>query len=295
MLLGALEAGGTKMICSLGDEQGHLLDRARFDTRSPEETMPELIRYFSGKGIAALGIGSFGPLDLNSQSPTFGYITTTPKEKWQNFPLKKAFEDALHVPVALDTDVNAAMLAEQRLGAAQAVSTCLYVTVGTGIGGGVMVNGQLVHGLIHPELGHMLLIPAKDDPTPQGFCPFHVSCAEGLASGTAINKRWGVKAEDLPLSHPAWQLEADYLAQLCMNALAVFAPEKIILGGGVMQKSGLIELVREKLTQLAGGYWQHEMLEEKLNEYLVLPGLNGNSGAVGALLLAADSINRAKA
>ncbi len=294
MLLGALEAGGTKMICSLGDEQGHLLDRARFETWSPEETMPELLHYFAGKGIDALGIGSFGPLDLNPSSPTYGCITTTPKAKWQHYPLKKAFEDALNVPVALDTDVNAAVLAEQRLGAARGVSTCLYVTVGTGIGGGVMVNGELVHGLIHPELGHMLLRPAKDDPAPDGFCPFHASCAEGLASGTAIRKRWGVRAEELPLEHPAWQLEADYLAQLCMNALAVFSPEKIILGGGVMQKAGLIGLVRQSLQRMAGGYWQHKMLEEGLDEYIVLPALNGNSGAIGALLLAGSVKNTQK-
>ncbi len=294
MLLGALEAGGTKMICSLGDEQGHLLDRARFETRSPEETMPELLQYFAGKGIDALGIGSFGPLDLKPSSPTYGCITTTPKVKWQHYPLKKAFEDALNVPVALDTDVNAAVLAEQQLGAARGVGTCLYVTVGTGIGGGVMVNGELVHGLIHPELGHMLLRPAKDDPAPDGFCPFHVSCAEGLASGTAIGKRWGTRAEELPLEHPAWQLEADYLAQLCMNALAVFSPEKIILGGGVMQKAGLIGLVRQSLQRMAGGYWQHKMLGEGIDEYIVLPALNGNSGAIGALLLASSVKNTQK-
>ena len=194
MLLGALEAGGTKMICSFGDEHGHITDRARFDTRQPEETIPRLIRYFGEKPIEALGIGSFGPLDLNPASVSYGSITTTPKKGWEFYPLLRVFREALRVPVHIDTDVNAAALAEQRLGAAKDVKSCLYVTVGTGVGGGLMIDGRLVHGLIHPELGHMQLRAAPDDPAPDGFCAFHKGCLEGLASGTAMRRRWNTAA-----------------------------------------------------------------------------------------------------
>lgn len=288
MLYGALEAGGTKMICSLGDENGNISDRARFDTRLPEETIPQLIEYFSGKPIQALGIGSFGPLDLNPASMTYGHITTTPKKGWENYPLLQAFKNALHVPVQIDTDVNAAALAEQRLGAARGVNSCLYVTIGTGVGGGLMIDNKLVHGLMHPEFGHMILRSAPNDPAPDGFCAFHKGCLEGLASGTAMRKRWRTPAEELALTHPAWQIEAYYLAQMCVNAIAVFSPEKIVLGGGVMQKPGLIEMVREQMPELLGGYWQSSSLE-RLDSYVVLPGLGNNSGAAGALLLAAQA------
>ena len=290
MRLGALEAGGTKMICSVGNEQGEILVRERFDTLSPDETMPGMIEFFQKQQVEKLGIGCFGPLDLNPASPDFGSITTTPKLSWRNYPIYQAFKEALNIPVSIDTDVNVAVLAEQRLGAAQGKKNCLYLTVGTGIGGGVMIDGQLVHGLMHPEAGHFPLCVIEGDPMPKGCCPYHqtAGCAEGLASGTAMRKRWGVPAETLPLEHQAWQMEAGYLAQLCVTATALFSPEIIVLGGGVMQKEGLIELVRGKLADYLGGYWQHPVLQHP-EQYLVLPGLGNNAGATGALLLAMEA------
>ena len=218
MLYGALEAGGTKMICSIGDENATILQRVSYPTTTPDETMPQMLSFFRNKSISALGIGSFGPLDLHPKSKTFGYITTTPKQGWQHYPLQEAFQKELKIPVAIDTDVNAAALAEVTKGSAKGLDSCLYVTVGTGIGGGLMIDGRPVHGLVHPELGHMLLRAHPQDPTPEGFCPYHKGCLEGLASGPSLEKRWGAKASTLPEDHMAWEIEAYYLAQMCVNS-----------------------------------------------------------------------------
>jgi fructokinase len=286
MLLGALEAGGTKMVLAVGDGSGHIADKVSIPTTDPDETMAGIISYFQKKDVKALGISCFGPLDLKTSSPTYGYITSTPKLKWRNFPLVKALEDGLHVPVALDTDVNGAALAESTLGAARGLSSCLYVTVGTGIGGGLVVEGNLVHGLLHPELGHMLLKPLKEDPAPEGFCPYHESCLEGLACGPAMEKRWGKPARDLQPDHPAWLMEANYLAQMCVNAIVSFSPEKIILGGGVMQQNHLFPLIRRETLRLLGGYVQHPAILSGMEDYIVPPGLGVESGIQGAFLLA---------
>ena len=209
MLFGTLEAGGTKMVLSIGNEQNELLEQTSIPTEAPEKTIPAMIDWFRGKGIAALGIGTFGPVDLKKGSPTYGWITKTPKAGWSDKPLLPPMQEALGVPALIDTDVNAAALAEWKLGAAKGLDSCLYVTVGTGIGAGLVVEGKLVHGLVHPEFGHMLLRQEKGDPAPEGFCPYHKGCLEGLASGPAIEKRWGRKAYDLPADHEAWDLEAD--------------------------------------------------------------------------------------
>lgn len=286
LLFGALEAGGTKMVMSILDREGTMLERVSIPTRTPEETMPEMIAFFRERRICALGIGCFGPLDLNPASPTYGYITATPKLPWRNYPLLPTFTRALNIPVLLDTDVNGAALAESRLGAAKGSGSCLYVTIGTGIGGGVVIGGQCVHGLMHLELGHQLIAPEATDPTPEGFCPYHKRCLEGLASGPAIMKRWGTPAQDLPEDHPAWALEASYLAQMCVNAMLTFSPEKIILGGGVMHKDFLFPMIREKTLQLLGGYISSPVVDAGLTDYIVSPGLGDNSGVMGAWLLA---------
>ncbi len=286
---GALEAGGTKMVLAVFDGEGQETDRQVLPTLTPEETMPQMIDFFRGKGISALGIGCFGPLDLNQASASFGCITRTPKLAWRGYPVLRAFEEALSVPVRLDTDVNGAALAEARLGAARGLSSCLYLTVGTGIGGGLIVGGQPVHGLMHPEIGHLLLTPEEGDPAPAGFCPYHPHCAEGLASGPAIEKRWGVSAKDLPADHPAWALEAAYLAQLCADAMLAFSPEKIILGGGVMHQTFLFPMIREKTVQLLNGYIPVPAVESGLRDYIVPTGLGDNSGILGAWLLAKEA------
>ena len=214
-------------------------------TRTPNETVPEMIAFFSHHAICALGVATFGPAQVHADSPEYGAILHTPKLAWQGYPLCQTLSRALNVPFACDTDVNAAALAEVRLGAARGLHSRLYLTIGTGIGGGLYCEDRLVHGMLHPEWGHMLLAPRADDPTPEGFCPFHQHCAEGLAAGPAMEKRWDVSARDLPADHPAFDLEAYYLAQVCVNALMTVSPERILLGGGVMQREGLLPRVRQ--------------------------------------------------
>ena len=285
-LYGALEAGGTKMVLAIVNEQGELLEKTSLPTHSPSETMPQMISFFQNSPISSLGIGGFGPLDLNPASKTYGHITATPKLAWRDYPVLTAFREALHIPVGLDTDVNGAALAEASLGVAKGLSSCLYITVGTGIGGGVIIHGKPVHGLMHPEIGHIPVKPAPSDPMPQGICPYHGCCLEGMASGPAIEKRWGVSAKELPDTHPAWELEADYLAQLCASAMLSFSPEKIIMGGGVMQKKFLFPMIREKTLSLLHGYITHSVIDGGLKDYIVEPGLDTNSGILGAYLLA---------
>ena len=293
MRFGTLEAGGTKMVLSVGNENNELLEQESIPTETPEKTIPRMIGWFRDKGIAALGIGSFGPVDLRTDSPTYGWITRTPKPGWSNQPLLPPLRDELGVPALIDTDVNTAALAEWKLGAARGLDGCMYVTVGTGIGAGLVIEGKLVHGLVHPELGHMLLCPEPEDQTPVGFCPYHRNCLEGLASGPAMEKRWGVKAYQLPPEHPAWNLEAAYLAQMCVNAICAFSPQKIILGGGVMQQKHLFPRVREKTLALLNGYVQAGEILEHIDRYIVEPGLGTKSGATGALLLAQEAWKKA--
>lgn len=286
---GALEAGGTKMVMAVMDAEGNPVAESTIPTRTPEETMPEMMAFFSAHPISALGIGGFGPLNLDPRSDRYGWIMETPKTAWRYYPLKPAFEEKLGVPVGIDTDVNAAALAEARLGAAKGKESCLYVTVGTGIGGGVIVHGKPVHGLMHPEIGHITVAPMPDDPMPEGVCPYHPHCLESLASGPSIQKRWGVSARELPEGHPAWELESAYLAQLCANALLTFSPEKIVLGGGVMQRKFLLPLIRRKTLKLLNGYIAHPAVEAGLEDYIVTPGLGTRSGITGAWLLALDA------
>lgn len=286
MLYGALEAGGTKMVLSVGNEDNELLERVSFPTETPEITIPRMAEWFASRSVSALGIGTFGPADLNPASETYGWITATPKLAWRNCPLLPRLREALGVPVRMDTDVNAAALAEYTLGAAKGLHSCLYVTVGTGIGGGVIAEDRLVHGMMHPEVGHMLLQAVPGDPAPEGFCPYHKGCAEGLASGPAIEKRWGRPAAELPADHPAWALEADYLARMCMNAVCAFSPEIIILGGGVMHQRQLFPMIRSRLKELLNGYIPTPRILEHMEDYIVPPALGDNSGALGALLLA---------
>lgn len=289
-LYGALEAGGTKMVAAVFDENGEVVDREVFPTRTPGETMPELTGYFKRFPLAALGVASFGPVDLNRKSPTYGCITATPKLAWRNYPILSDFRDALGVPAGFDTDVNAAAIAEAALGAGRGLENVLYVTVGTGVGGGLVINGKPVHGLIHSEIGHIRVQVSPGDPMPGGNCPYHGPCLEGMAAGPAIEKRWGVPARELPPEHPAWALESDYLAQLCATAMFTFSPERIILGGGVMQQEFLFPLIREKTLKLLNGYLCHPAVDNGLADYIVAPGLGTASGITGAYLLAKEAV-----
>lgn len=249
-LLGAIEAGGTKFVCGIGYEDGTILDRVSFPTTTPEETMGLVIDYFNGKNVEAFGIGSFGPIDPVLDSPTYGYITTTPKPHWGQYNLVGTMAEQFNVPIGFDTDVNGAALAESKWGAAKGLDSCLYITVGTGIGAGAVVGGQMVHGLSHPEMGHILVRRHPED-TFEGYCPYHGDCLEGLAAGPGIGKRWGQPAGELPVDHPAWDMEAHYLAHALMNYVLILSPEKIVMGGGVMKQSHLFPLIRTKLQGAA--------------------------------------------
>ena len=286
MRYGAIEAGGTKMVLAVADEQLNILCRMTIPTESPEKTVPAMISFFQENKVDALGIGSFGPLDLNPESPGYGGITKTPKLSWQDYPLMQVFQEELNIPCTIDTDVNAAALCEAVMGNGKGLKNCVYVTVGTGIGGGVYCEGKLVHGLMHPEVGHMLLRAHSDDPYPDGFCPYHKGCLEGAASGPAIEKRWGKSARELPPDHPAWALEAHYLAQMCMNLMMTVSPEKIILGGGVMGQSHLFPMIRKELMTLLNGYIP---CMQDAEELIVPPACYPDSGLIGSLLLAKNT------
>ncbi len=293
MLYGGIEGGGTKWVCAVADEQGTIIARERFATGEPEATVAQAVGVFKafedrrGEKLAAIGIASFGPVDLNRDSPYYGYITETPKPGWTYAnvvgPVRSAFPG---VPVGFDTDVNGAALGEQRWGAARDWDTFVYVTVGTGIGGGGMVSGTLLHGLVHPEMGHILLPMRDDDPLDRGVCPFHPNCLEGLACGPAIQERWGQPGQDLPPDHPAWDLEAYYLAHACEAITAILSPQGIILGGSVMHQQQLFPLIREKTGALLNDYLKHARLLGDMADYIVPPGLGDDAGVMGAIALA---------
>jgi len=290
-LFGAIEAGGTKFVCVVGSGPDDLRAETRFPTTTPAETIQQSIDFFRlqqakhGR-LEAIGIASFGPVDLDRYSPTYGYITSTPKLGWANTDFACAIHRALSLPVGFDTDTNAAALAEWRWGAAQGLDTFIYLTIGTGIGGGGMINGGLMHGLIHPEMGHLALPHDRQADPFDGICPFHSDCLEGLACGPAIKKRWGIAAESLPPEHPAWALEAHYLSLGIVNWLYTLSPQKIILGGGVMQQAQLFPLIRRAVPTLLGDYVQAPAILKGIDDYIVAPALGSRAGVLGALALA---------
>ena len=289
-LFGGIEGGGTKFVCVVASGPGDIRAERRFPTTTPEETIGQALAFFRESAgeepLAALGIATFGPVDLNPASPRYGYITSTPKPFWANTDIVGPVRAALNLPVGFDTDVNGAALGEHRWGAAQGLDTFLYFTIGTGIGAGVVVNGAPVHGLVHPETGHILLRrdPARD-PFP-GKCPFHGDCFEGLAAGPAMLARWGVPAETLPADHPAWALEAEYIAQALTTQILSLSPQRIILGGGVMQQPALLPLIRRRVPELLNGYVQSPAILSGMDDYLVPPALGGRAGVLGAIALA---------
>nr|WP_300841898.1 ROK family protein [uncultured Acetatifactor sp.] len=284
MLIGGIEAGGTKMVCAVGDENGNIKDRVSFPTRQPKETFEDMIGYFRQWDIRALGIGCFGPLDLNKQSKTYGYITKTPKKGWENCNIVGTFRDAFGIPVGFDTDVNGAVLGEVTWGAAKGLENAIYITIGTGVGVGVYLNGALLHGLVHPEAGHIMLSRHPED-SYEGKCPFHKNCVEGLAAGPAIEARWGKKGAELADRNEVWELEAYYIAQAIMNYILVYSPQKIILWGGVMHQEKLFAMVRKEVKRLLNSYVSHEMILESIDDYIVPPALGEDPGIKGAIRL----------
>ncbi|AQR76098.1 ROK family protein [Paenibacillus larvae] len=285
-LLGAVEAGGTKFVCGVGTADGQVVDRVSFPTTTPEETMKRVIDYFKTKDISAMGVGSFGPVDPRKDSPTYGYITSTPKPHWGGYNLLGELKKHFNVPMEFDTDVNGAALGEAKFGAARGLLSCMYITVGTGIGAGALVDGKLVHGLSHPEMGHILVRRHPED-TYEGKCPYHKDCLEGLAAGPSIEARWSVKGSELSTDHPAWEMIAYYLAQAMMNYILILSPEKMIMGGGVMKQKQLFPLIHRNLFEILNGYIQNDAILKNIEEYIVYPELGDHAGLCGALALAA--------
>jgi fructokinase len=289
-LYGGIEGGGTKFVCAVGSGPQDIRDISRIDTTSPDETIDRLIKYFKEynkkERLSAVGIGSFGPVDLNRRSPTYGYITSTPKNKWQNTNLFGKIREALDIPVGFDTDVNAAALGEHQWGAARGLTNFVYLTIGCGIGGGGMINGKLLHGLLHPEMGH-IFIPhdRKEDPY-EGVCPFHSDCFEGLASGSSIKARWGKKGEELIENHPAWELEAKYISLALINYVCTLSPQRIIVGGGVMKQKKLLPLVHKRVKEKLNDYIRVPEITGDIEKYIVLPELGDKAGVLGAIALA---------
>ena len=277
------------MICALGREDGSVLESVSIPTTEPARCMPQILEFFQGRGIDALGVGCFGLLDLDRNSQTYGCITTTPKLRWRNYPIMRCLQDALGVPVGIDTDVNAAALAEATWGCSRGLGCSIYITVGTGIGVGIIVDGKPHHGMIHPECGHIPVNRRSDDPMVRGVCPYHGSCLEGLACGPAIESRWGRSPAELADCEAVWALGAYYLGQALCSYIYTISPERIVLGGGVMNQQQLLPLIRAEVNRQLGGYIKGKGLND-LDSYIVSSSLGGRQGIMGCLRLAADAL-----
>ena len=292
-LIGAIEAGGTKMVCAVGTADGKILERASYPTRAPEETLPDLIGFFKGKDIAALGLAAFGPVAVNPSDPRLGHILNTPKIAWQNYDFMGELKRGLNVPVGIDTDVNGACLGEITYGAAKGLTDVIYITVGTGIGVGVCIGGQMLHGMLHPEAGHVLVRRAEGDTVPS-TCHCHENCLEGIAAGPAVQLRLGEDNDILSNDPAVLEQEADYLAQGIMTYVLTYSPQRIILGGGVPDHTPeLMPLVREKVLAYLNGYLATPELEH-IDTYIVPPSLDGNQGVLGSIELGRRALEAAE-
>ncbi|QIW78893.1 ROK family protein [Bacillus tequilensis] len=291
-MLGGIEAGGTKFVCAVGKEDGTIIDRIEIPTTMPEETIEKVIQYFHQFSLQAIGIGSFGPVDTDKTSRTYGTIMATPKAGWRHFPFLQTIKNKMKIPVGFSTDVNAAALGEFLFGGAQDLDSCLYITIGTGIGAGAIVEGRLLQGLSHPEMGHIYIRRHPDD-TYQGKCPYHKDCFEGLASGPAIEARWGKKAADLSAINQVWELEGYYIAQALVQYILILAPKKIILGGGVMNQKQVFPYIYQYVPKMMNSYLIFSELSDSIRSYIIPPLLDRNAGIIGTLVLADQALKAA--
>jgi fructokinase len=279
------------MVLAVCTETAEILERTSIPTTTPAETIPQMVDWFAKRDVEAVGIGFFGPIQLDRSAPDYGNVTRTPKLAWTNAPVVKPFQEALGVPIAFDTDVNAAALGEAAFGAARGTENSVYITIGTGIGMGVISNGEVVHGMMHPEGGHILIRRNPKD-TYKGRCPFHGDrCLEGMACGPAIEERWGKKAYDLTDNPDVWEIEADYIAQGIVDMIYILSPEKFVLGGGVMHQEQLMPLVRARVLELLNGYPQTPQLAD-IDHYIVRPELNDNQALIGCVQMALSEMKR---
>ena len=289
-LYGGIEAGGTKFVCVVGSGPNHIVDEIRFPTTTPGETLGKAIQFFqpfvSSGQINIIGVGCFGPLDLNPKSTTYGFITATPKPTWSNTDVYGMLKHGLNVDVVFDLDVNAAGMGESTWGASKGLDSSLYLTIGTGIGGGYIKDAKPLVGLLHPEMGHIRIPHDRTLDPFHGVCPFHGDCFEGLASGPAIEKRLGLTGAFIPEDDSYWEIEADYIASALMNFILILSPKKIILGGGVMQREFLFPKIRRRVRELLNGYVSSKSVLENIEKYIVPPALGNQSGSLGAIALA---------
>ncbi|MCL4275032.1 MAG: ROK family protein [Anaerolineales bacterium] len=294
-LYGGIEGGGTKFICAVGTGPGNIRAEARIPTTTPEETISQVVDFFKHQEdslgrLSAIGFACFGPLDLKPDSPTYGHILPTPKPGWTGADVVGMLQSAFDLPIGFDTDVNGAALGEWRWGKAQGLETFIYLTIGTGIGGGAFVEGKPLHGLPHPEMGH---IPVKHDLIKdpfEGVCPFHGDCLEGLASGVAIEARWGQRGNSLSPGHLAWELEADYIAQALASYSYILSPQRIIVGGGIGSVPHLLPKIQKRTRGYINGYIQSDIILKNIETYIVSPGLRNRSGILGAIALAEQTL-----
>lgn len=288
-LFGGVETGGTWCVCALGTAAGEIVGRTQFRTAEPRATLEQIVEFFAAQApVQALGIGSFGPVDLDPGSLTWGHVTTTPKPGWSHTAVAPVLRERLGVPVAFELDVTAAALGEARWGAGREARSLCYLTVGTGIGAGIIIDGRPVHGLVHPEVGHLRVPHDRQRDPFAGSCPVHGDCWEGLAAGGALAARWGAPAGELPDEHPAWELEAEYIALGILSIVSVVSPHRVIAGGGVLERSGLLERVRVRLRELVAGYLDTPLLGARIDDYLVAPELEDDAGVLGAIALAQE-------
>jgi fructokinase len=295
-IYGGVETGGTWVVCALGTGPDDIVAQETFPTGEPGPTLTRIAAFFErGPRPAAIGIGSFGPVDLDRDSPTWGYVTSTPKPGWAHVAVAPVLGDRLGLPVYFDTDVTTAALGERRWGAARGVDSVCYLTVGTGIGAGLLIDGRPVHGLVHPEAGHLRIPHDRARDPFEGACPAHGDCWEGLAAGGAIRTRWGADPKDLADDHPAWALEAEYIALGVLAIVLVASPRRVVIGGGVMERSGLMDEVRAHLVRLNAGYLDTPLMGDEIDRYVVAPALGDRAGVLGAIALAQAAGGRAGA
>lgn len=281
-IIAAIEAGGTKINCGLGTEDGKILEQIEIPTTTPDETIGKIIEYFKDKEFDIIGLGSFGPIDPVIGSETYGYITSTPKPHWGNTNIVGEILKHFDKPLVFDTDVNAAALAESMWGAGKGLSNLLYLTIGTGIGGGAIVNNKMLQGLTHPEMGHIFIKKSDDF---EGVCPYHKDCFEGLASGPAIEKRAGKKAYLLEEDDPIWDIVANDIAEALCSYILILSPQRIVLGGGVMKQKQLFPLIRKKVKEKLNNYVVKKELLDDIDNYIVYPGLGDYAGFYGSIAL----------
>ena len=287
-LYGSLEAGGTKFICAVADEEFNTVEELQFPTTTPQETLKKTADFFAKfKNLAAIGIGSFGPIDVDPKSKTYGYITTTPKPNWANVDVVGALKKRVDVPIYFTTDVNSSAYGEvyARNNRGENIETLVYYTIGTGIGAGVIQRGEFIGGTSHPEMGHVYVSKHPIDVANNfdGVCPFHKGCLEGLAAGPSLEARTGVRGEHIDITSDVWDIQASYIAQAAIQATLTFRPEKIVFGGGVMAQNHMVERVHRMFEELLNGY----VPTPPVKDFIVTPAVDNNGSAtLGNFVLA---------